>query len=222
MRSLLGRDLFYDREVEVPCVSLGIRGDPWYVALDGLGPDSTVYSFGVGEDVSFELELVARIGARIHVFDPTPRSLAWMRTQDFPDKLCVHPLGIASWDGEADFSPPADASHVSYSMVRSASASARIVAPVRRLETIAGRLGHRSIDLLKMDIEGAEYDVIPDILASSLSVRQLLVEFHHRWAGIGARATRVAVKALRAQGYRIARVSPSGCEFTFLGRSWGA
>jgi len=46
-------------------------------------------------------------------------------------------------------------------------------------------LRHASIDLLKMDIEGAEYDVLADMISQRIPVKQLLVEFHHRWPQIG-------------------------------------
>ena len=37
------------------------------------------------------------------------------------------------------------------------------------------------IDILKMDIEGAEYDVIDDIINSPVPIAQVLIEFHHRF-----------------------------------------
>ena len=40
-------------------------------------------------------------------------------------------------------------------------------------------LGHDHLDVLKMDIEGAEYAVLDDMLQSDILPDQLLVEFHH-------------------------------------------
>jgi len=62
-------------------------------------------------------------------------------------------------------------------------------------------LGHVSIDLLKMDIEGAEYDVLADMISQRIPVKQLLVEFHHRWPQIGVGRTKQAIQALNAAGY---------------------
>jgi hypothetical protein len=67
-----------------------------------------------------------------------------------------------------------------------------------------------------MDVEGAEYDVVDDILASGAPVSQLLIEFHHRFAGVGIERTRNAVTALNAAGYRIFFVSASGEEYGFI------
>jgi len=71
------------------------------------------------------------------------------------------------------------------------------------------------IDLLKMDIEGAEYSAIEDILSSHTPVRQLLVEFHHSWPSIGVQRTQATLKLLRVNGYRVFDVSPSGSEISF-------
>ena len=216
LRSLLGRDLFYLREVKVPRLWLGKGDARWCVCPDALGSESIVYSFGVGEDVSFELALIQLLKLRVNAFDPTPRSLAWARDQRLPPAFVLHPFGLAAWDGTALFSPPSNPAHVSYSMLQGGSDALAIRAPVHRIKTITSMLGHTCIDLLKMDIEGAEYAALPDCLASGLRINQLLVEFHHRWHVIGIGQTKRALSLLRRSGYRIANVSPSGFEYTFL------
>jgi hypothetical protein len=87
---------------------------------------------------------------------------------------------------------------------------------VRRLGTLAAMLGQSRVDLLKMDIEGAEYGVIDDLALQPLLPRQLLVEFHHRFPSIGIGRTRAAVATLRSLGYRLFHVSPNGEEYAFL------
>jgi len=87
---------------------------------------------------------------------------------------------------------------------------------VRRLSTIMRELGHGAIDLLKMDIEGAEYEVVADLLECGVDVRQLLVEFHHRWPEVGIARTKRALHDLNTAGYRLFSVSASGEEYGFL------
>ena len=77
-------------------------------------------------------------------------------------------------------------------------------------------LGHDHIDLLKVDIEGAEYEVIEDFLASQVDVKQVLIEFHHRFPEIGLDQTRQAVAALRAAGYQLFYISSTGQELGFI------
>ncbi len=42
------------------------------------------------------------------------------------------------------------------------------------------KLGHKQIDLLKMDIEGSEFMALPDILNSKIIFDQLCIETHPR------------------------------------------
>lgn len=176
-----------------------------------------MYSFGVGEDISFDLAVVERLGARVWAFDPTPRSIAWVQRQRTPERWHFQPVGIADYDGTAEFVAPKDASHVSYSSVRTATPDVSAVrAEVRRLSTIMASLGHERLDVLKMDVEGAEYAVIEDLVRSGIQVRQLLVEFHHFFPGIPASATERAIRTLGDAGFRIFDISPGGYEYGFV------
>lgn len=210
-----GRDLWQKVQLHRETVHLGNYGAAWTICPRNLSEHSVVYSVGVGEDISFDLELIKRFAVNVHAFDPTPRSIAWLAGQNLPAKFSFQALGVADYDGIARFSPPRNPEHVSHTMLGNNNSSAVIEAPVQRLSTIMKSLGHDKIDLLKMDIEGAEYAVLEDLLASRLRVHQLLVEFHHRLPQIGARKTKDIIKKLNLGGYQIFSVSPSGEEFSF-------
>jgi FkbM family methyltransferase len=216
-RACVGRDILVERDLECSCEVLGNVNAQFAIRSDQLGKQATIYSFGIGTDISFDLELIGKFGVQVHAFDPTPRSLAWLKTQQIPAGFHVHQYGVAACDGMLKFAPPKSPLHVSHTIVRSAGSEHPIWAPVRRITTIMKDLGHDSIDLLKMDVEGAEYAVLHDVLENSIPVRQLCVEFHHRWREIGASRTRDAISALRSHGYRIFHVSDSGEEYSFLG-----
>jgi FkbM family methyltransferase len=216
-RVAMGRDPFYRREIARDYCILGQHGAQFAVIPDLLSSDAIVYSFGIGTDISFDLELIGRFGVEVHAFDPTPRSLAWLKTQRLPENFKVYEYGVSASDGTAVFALPSSPSHVSHSVVLGKShQETTISAPVRRISSIMKERGHERIDLLKMDIEGAEYDVIDDLVAGSIPVRQLCVEFHHRWPEIGAGKTRNAIDRLRASGYRIFHASESGEEYSFM------
>lgn len=44
-----------------------------------------------------------------------------------------------------------------------------------------------------MDIEREEYDVLDEIAEGRLEIQQVLVEFHHRFPGVGIDRTRRAI-----------------------------
>jgi FkbM family methyltransferase len=191
--------------------------DPWLVDPQGLDADSLVYSFGVGTEISFDLSLIARYGLTVHAFDPTPICLEWVQRQSLPRQFCFHDFGIADYDGTAQFTLNEGTNTASYSLLdRPQARSQAVEGRVYRFDTIRERLGHTGIDILKMDIEGAEYGVIPDVLRSEVRVRQLLVEFHHRFPGIGRHRTREIVALLERHGYQIFYISQNNREYSFL------
>lgn len=215
-RAARGEDLLFAPEIKIATVTLGGPRAAWTFSPDGIQPDSIIYSVGVGEDASFDCELIRRWGVTVHAFDPTPRSITWVETQSLPPQFVFHPYGVAGEDGPRKMHPPRDLAHVSHTIIARNSAAAVIEVPVCSLATIMRELGHEHIDLLKMDIEGAEYEVIADLIESRLDIRQLLVEFHHRWPEVGIARTEDAIHNLHASGYRVFSVSASGEEYGFL------
>ncbi|HEX6669525.1 MAG TPA: FkbM family methyltransferase [Gemmatimonadales bacterium] len=216
LRSAFGLDVYRRPEVAVETVRLGDPGGRWSVVPAGLGPGTVVYALGVGTDISFERDLIARYGVVVHAFDPTPIALEWAASRTLPGGFVLHPYGVADFDGRARFAPPRKRKFASFSLVRSGGLGAAVEAPVHRLATLAGMLRLPPPDLVKMDIEGAEYGVLPDLLASGFRPSQILVEFHHRWREVGPRRTREALGLLARHGYRIADVSDNGMEYGFL------
>jgi FkbM family methyltransferase len=216
LKSAVGLDVYRRPQVAVETVRLGDPGGRWSVALDGLGSSSVVYALGVGTDISFERDLIARCGATVHAFDPTPLALEWAASQSLPEGFVLHPYGAADFDGTAHFAAPRKRKFASFSLVRSEGVGPPVAAPVHRLATLIEMLRLPPPDLVKMDIEGAEYAVLPDLLSSGIRPGQILVEFHHRWREVGARRTREALALLERHGYRIADVSENGMEYVFL------
>jgi len=197
---------------------LGSGSGAWTACIDGLDESSVVYSFGAGTDVSFDLDVHRRTGAQVHIFDPTPRSIEWIRSMDLPPGVEFHDYGIGAWDGTVDFHPPRRDTSSHFSPVRRYrhASAPPVSAPVFRLVTIAQRLGHERIGILKMDIEGGEYDVIPDLLACPVRVDQLLVEFHHAYSTISISRTVESIAALESIGFQCFHISDRTYEFAFM------
>jgi ABC-type iron transport system FetAB ATPase subunit len=75
------------------------------------------------------------------------------------------------------FYAPANPTHVSHSVLNLQKTAEFFTAPVKRVESILKELGHGRSALMKMDIEGAEYQVIEDMIATHTLPEILLVEF---------------------------------------------
>jgi len=202
IKIILGRDLHCSLDVDVPKVRVGSRYGGYYICSSVLSEAPVVYSFGVGKDISFDLEMIQRFRAKVFAFDPTPQVREWIRTQSLPKNFRFYPYGIAHFDGKVRLYAPEHSEHISHSFVVQRS-DHFVEVPVRRLKGIMEELGHARIDLVKMDVEGAEYEVIQDWLESRIYPEQILVEFHHWFPEIKVERTRKILEKLRTVGYRL-------------------
>ena len=215
LRRLL-RPPLHKREIRAPYDFLGSAYGGWPL-LQSTPTGQVVFSFGVGEDISFDLSAIKKFGCIVNAFDPTPRSLAWIERQHLPDLFHFHPVGISDVVETAKFFAPGCDEHVSFSVAPSDGSSAAFVeAPVKPLHMLVNDTGGVWPDILKLDIEGFEYRVLDDVLASSNLPEQLLVEFHHGMYGFAASDTNAAVERIRAKGYKLFFVSSSGREYGFV------
>ncbi len=213
---LLGRKVKAEVEVEIPNASLGTEYGAHVVCVEVLDSESIVYSFGLGEDISFDLKLIERVGCCVQGFDPTPRAIDYVTSLNPPSRFQLHHFGLSAEDGSLTFYPPKNEEHVSWSLVnKSRSSQKPVEVPVKRLRTVMDEKGHTRLDVLKMDIEGAECAVLDDILGD-IQIDQILVEFHPHFANIGVDKTQRTLTALSAAGYRIFAISPRGKEMSFI------
>lgn len=218
---LLGRQLPTSPKVHCETLQLGDSAyGAWTICQNRIVRGGLIYSFGVGEDISWDLAMIEKFGVTVHAFDPTPRSAEFVRRQKLPNQFVFHEYGIAEYDGSARFYPPENSEWVSHTLLeRQATATQAIEVPVRCLKTIMSSLGHARIDLIKMDIEGAEYAVVGDMLNAETvagASEQLLIEFHHRFAGKGIGDTKACIRALKKKGFLSFHISPNGEEWSFL------
>jgi len=147
--------------------------------------------------MSFELELAKTTGKPVLVFDPSPTGIATVAASDTRN-LRFFPIGIAATTGRVEFSLPKDPGGGSYSVPREG--IEKISFECWNLAYIMSRNGDTSIDLLKMDIEGFEYDIIDQFIEQRVPIRQLCVEFHPR---LRPGRTLRTIRKLYGAGYRI-------------------
>ncbi|HEV8403679.1 MAG TPA: FkbM family methyltransferase [Candidatus Limnocylindrales bacterium] len=141
----------------------------WIVPTALIDPGWVCYCGGVGEDITFDLGLIARFGCDVFAFDPTPRAVAHVATEA-ADEPRFHflPVGLWSEDTTLRFFAPRDPAHVSHSVVNLQRTDTFFEASVRSLPHLMAELGHERIDLLKIDIEGAEHRVVRSMLAAGI------------------------------------------------------
>ena len=202
----------------VSCKTSALYGGDhgWVVDESLLNRESVIYSVGVGSNIDFDIELINSFGATVHAFDPTPRSIEWVKNQQLPKHFIFHPFGLSAENGHMDFFPPAKASSTHFSPIDRYGDTNNIVrAPVKDIDTIASELKHKEIDLLKLDIEGAEYEVIEALPKNRVAINQILIEFHHMYKGIPISKTVDAISTLSNLGFELFNISQRTYEFSF-------
>jgi FkbM family methyltransferase len=179
---------------------LGSAYGGWWVPASVLRPGAVAYCAGAGEDITFDLALLER-GLHVTTFDPTPRAISHVsRVAPAHPAYRFEPVGW--WDSETvlKFYAPKDPAHVSHSAVNLQNTTEYFSAPVETVHALAQRLGDSRVDLIKMDIEGAEYRVLSSLLDSGPRPQVLCIEFDQP---APVRKTLDAVRTLRAADYEL-------------------
>jgi FkbM family methyltransferase len=171
----------FDRLLGGKCPPLESLGSicPWTLAPSAVRTNGLVISGGVGGDVSFELDLAARTGCRVMLFDPSATGRKTIESlHPLPREIQFFPYALASRDGTVGFAPPQDAEEGSFrAPARNEAASGSWESwSLRRCLDIAKS---DCADLIKLDIEGFEFEVLEALTSRRVRCRQLLVEFHY-------------------------------------------
>ncbi|NHF61389.1 FkbM family methyltransferase [Flavobacteriaceae bacterium TP-CH-4] len=204
-----GRTSHLKRGVTCDHIWYGDRHAGFFVNPTILQRNAIVYSFGIGENISFDRAIIANHQSHVFAFDPTPKSINWLKSQQLPPNYRYFEYGIAAQSGLVDFYLPKNPNFVSGSLVDqdNVNKNEKVQVPMKSLGDIMSELGHTHIDVLKMDIEGAEYEVINNIMNSDVSITQILIEFHDRFVKNGVRKSKDAISLLKHRGFEIFAVS---------------
>lgn len=221
IKVLLGKEIIVFKDKNLAVKWYGKVNAGFYVYDKYLNENSIVYSIGIGEDISFDEALINKFNCTVYGFDPTPKSISFINNKsNLSDNFIMKPYGLYNMDGTIDFLLPSNSSHVSCTIGNlrdyEPDAIEKVAVPVYTFDTIAVKNETKKIDVLKLDIEGAEYDVLDNILNSKIEVNQICIEFHHRFQGISKEQTKGAIKLLRSKGYLLVGISDQRDEFTFL------
>jgi FkbM family methyltransferase len=189
----------------------------WTIPSDRLTAQSICYCVGCGEDISFDLELIRQYSCTVYAFDPTPRSIEFVRkTAAGIAGYRFADVGIWDRDGTVRFFAPRDSGHVSHSITNLQGTDEYIEVPTRRLREVLRENGHGRLTLLKLDIEGAENTVIRTILEDAIPIDILLIEFDELGFPTPERIAqiRASIDALLRHGYELFNIAHTN--FTFL------
>lgn len=123
-------------------------------------PESAATIIDAGANIGLStLDLRARYpDARIVAVEPDPRAAALLRRNVEPAGVEVHQLALSDADGEAELYTSETA--VVAGLQRTLGDQRAVRVRTARLQTLLERVGAQRIDLLKLDVEGAEARVL--------------------------------------------------------------
>jgi FkbM family methyltransferase len=188
------------------------NGAPWNLDLRNLCKNSFVISAGAGHDISFELELVERTGCRLVLLDPSPTGRETVRKFRLPESMQFQAAALSNRIGSTSLAKPLNILEGSWRIAEDGLGDempSTTLSEIMRCESI------NKIDLLKIDIEGFEYQVLEEALNRQIPIRQICVEIHEGSEFGKSRLDRwVLILLLYRYGYRI--IYSKGWDHTFL------
>ena len=184
---------------------LGTDYGGWYIPKNiSLNENSIVYSAGVGEDISFDIKLISKYNCNVYLIDPTQKSINHFdeyknyvldRTFKFKggiqndyysnienekhniDKINYINLGLWNKKTQLKFYKQNNENYVSQSLIDGMFSNKYDIVNVDTIKNIMINNNHNTIDLLKLDIEGAENIVLEQMLNDRIYPKYLCVEF---------------------------------------------
>ncbi len=196
----------------VETVALGSSYGGWVIP-DVVRPDWVCYCVGAGGDVSFDLELIKRYGVRVRAFDPVAGYVeSAEREAAGESRFSIHQAAIALTDGPIRMQVTHDEGSRSVSAAKLYDTENFIELPGRSLSSLMSELGDARIDLLKLDIEGAEFELLAQTDLRALGVQVFATQLHHTGS---VRETHELIARLKAGGY-VAVARRSAVKLTFM------
>ena len=122
--------------------------------------------------------------AIVHCFEPYSKAVEYLKRnieENGLQDVHVHREAVAASDGEIKLNIPADANMLNPSVLVSANSTVSEIVRSIKLSSFINSIDEE-IDLIKLDVEGAEYEIVEDLNNSGVlatgKVRMLIIEYH--------------------------------------------
>lgn len=206
----------------LPPISRYGDANPYYVAPDFVNKHSVVYSIGIGNDFSFDEDMIAAFGVVTYAIDPTPQSLA-VFNQIKNSNIHFLNCGIGSSDETKYFKVVKQKSnYMSAHLSEDGKKTDGVKFSIRSVPSLMKDLRHSHIDVFRIDAEGAEFNAIPHMFENNIYPTQVIFEIHPKLfskipgAADKLQDTNSLTELMENSGYSCTHVSPRGTEISWI------
>ncbi|MBC7767090.1 FkbM family methyltransferase [Arenimonas sp.] len=137
--------------------------------------------FDLGANIGSFSVYAAHKGAQVFAFEPDPYNLKYIskniEINNLQDKITVYASAVAEKIGTVRLS--SNDNHACGSIINAEGTTGSIEVPTTTIDTVISEAGIEKISLFKIDVEGAEYLILPSIsTANYAKIEKIIGEFH--------------------------------------------
>jgi len=204
----LARKIHMTSHEKVVFEFLSQRGDKTYRLDYDLDDRSVVFDLG-GYEGQWASDIYAKYCANIHIFEPVPRFAADIASRFKRNpKIIVYPFGLSDRTQQIQITVD-DNKSTSFKKGKVTTAADLVAA---RQFFSSSKV--TAIDLMKINIEGGEYDLLDHLLAEEMAprIRNFQIQFHEFVPDAPAR--------MRSIQQRLSRTHTLSYQFPFVWENW--
>lgn len=175
----------YYMYARIKCKALGLCFvPPNYAFWEEFLRDGVAIDVGVGDNPDFTLFLMKKYNTESFVVDPTLKHMDKLRTFEKQHPLAHYlPLALGAknesqtfYESQINVSGSLRKDHMNVRNDPSIAYNVQVVTLNRLLQ----ECGNKPVGIIKIDIEGEEYEFVKSVTTSDLRrIRQVIIEFHH-------------------------------------------
>jgi FkbM family methyltransferase len=168
------------RYADARLVTLGSAYGGWTIPEGVVRPGWVCYCVGAGGDVSFDLELISRYEAVVRCVDPVPDYIRRaLEDASGESAFAAVQAALTATDGPVRMQVTHDPGSESVSPSGLYESDNHVEFPGMTLSTLMEHFGDDHVDLLKLDIEGGEYELLRDLDLAAVGVKVFALQLHH-------------------------------------------
>lgn len=185
-------------------------------------PDAVVWDLGANHG-EFCVAVARKYGCRVLAAEPVPELAAALASRSDQVTVLQNAIGGADTTVTFDYDLTKDKTgsmmglEVVGGLLNDATTLSRVEVQMLSLQTLFARTAAPRVNLLKVDIEGAELDMLLESPAELLQrCDQITVEFHDYWYPDLRPRTEQAKARLRSLGFHMIRFTPNNRDVLFV------